>query len=183
MIRILVLLLAFSCLCGDEAMVSRCIQTIRKLPEAVQLMEKIREDGPIRFAIHDHPVIRQFGACWDTVQRTILISPSTQRSEGETIGSILFEMHNAYVSRQLVGLEQQVARGQLSRDEYIRSVEYMEYVNSKRCAELAQKGIDRGLFPLSARLPTYHNFDEHFYYQQISGHSEAVGKIYDEIKN
>ena len=189
MLRLTLLLLTFSFVCGHElvgdesAKVNRCLQIIQKHPEAEQLMQEIQKDGPIRFAVHDHPVVRQFGASWDTLQRTILISPYPERPEGEIIASILFEMHNASVSKQLVALEEKVQRGELSRQDYIRNVEYLEYLNSKRCAELAQKGIDRGLFPATARLPTYRDFDEHFYYQQISGHSEAVGRIYDQIRN
>lgn len=166
---------------ADEAKVKACIQKIRQLPEAEILMKKIREGGPIGFSIHDHPVINQFGAVWDIDRRLILLSPNNTLSEGEIIGSILFEMHNASVSPDLERLEKLAASGDINKNDYIRAVEYLEYLNSKKCAELAQKGIDRQLFPKSARLPTYPNFDEHFYYQKISGHSAAVGKIYDQI--
>lgn len=167
---------------ADEAQIQRCLQKIRQVPEAGELMKKIQRDGPIAFSTSNHPVIRKFGAVWDTDRRLILLSPESNRTEGEMIGSILFEMHNASVTSELMRLEQLAAAGKINRADYIKNVEYLEYLNSKRCAELTQKGIERKILPESARLPTYRDFNEHFYYQKMSGHSEAVGKIYDQIQ-
>lgn len=167
---------------ADNAQINRCIQKIRQVPEARELMKEIQKEGPIAFSTSNHPVIRQFGAVWDTDRRLILLSPESNRSEGEMIGSILFEMHNASVAPELMRLEKLAAAKKISRDDYIKSVEYLEYLNSKRCAELAQKGIDQNILPKSARLPTYRDFNEHFHFQKVSGHSEAVGKIYDQIQ-
>lgn len=166
---------------GGQAEVQQAIRKVQQLPEAHELMQKIQEEGPMAFSTSDHPIVEKFGAVWDTDRRLILLPAHSESTEGELIGSILFEMHNASSSSQFAHLEKLVKSRQITREQYIEAMEYLEFVNSKKCALLAQKGIEKGVFPSSARLPTYRDFQEHFHYQKVSGHSKAVGQIYDQI--
>ena len=123
-----------------------CLQKIEQLPEANQLMKEIRKEGAIGFAVVENDVVSRFGAFWDWGERMICVNPSFHRDEGAMIGSILFEMQNAFVSRQFHELLEKAERGEIGRENYIRAVEEIEYHNSKRAASMAEAGINRGYF-------------------------------------
>lgn len=158
-----------------------CVDAIQQLPEARRLIERIQQEGPIQIALNDSAISRQFGAFWDVGRRTIYINPSAHKSEGEIIGSILFELHNAATTYKFDHYDHLAATGQIDKSSYIKSMEFVEYENSIKTAEIADKGISLGIFPRTARLPTYRNFDDHFYFQQVGGHSACFERIYNRI--
>lgn len=165
----------------DTIKLENCLKKIQKLPEARSLMSKIQQEGAISFAISDHSLSQQFGAFWDVDNRIIFVNPSWHQLDGELIGSIIFEMHNASVSSKLEHLDQLASTRQIDKEFYVESVERIEYVNSKNAAAMVEKGIAAGLFPESARLMTYKNFDEHYFYQKKGGHSAWIAKTYDQL--
>ncbi len=161
------------------------IKTIQKLPEAQSLMTSIQKEGPIRIVINKSiPVCEQFGACWDPDNRIIAVNaaPTSRHSKGALIGSILFELQNAAVNSKIHYYDSLAARGEIERDDYVRSMEYLEYENSHKAAELAQKGVNLGLFPANARLPTYSSFEEHYDVQRMSGHSAWFEHNYNQLR-
>ncbi|MBA3237871.1 MAG: hypothetical protein H0T62_05910 [Parachlamydiaceae bacterium] len=155
------------------------LEAIQALPEGKALLSRILTEGPLTIAVGKNDVVRDFSACWDSDSRTILIGLFSRPTRGEVIGSLIFELQNALVSSQFDKLNEKVTRGKLSKVEYIRAMEYLEYVNSINASKLAKIGIQKGLLPKSACLPTYKNFEEHFYYQKVSGHSDIIGWNYD----
>lgn len=163
------------------AHVQECIDKIQELPEAREMMEAIQKDGPVRIAVSNHPLSQQFGAYWDVDQRVICVCPAFHSSVGKMIGSILFEMHNALHDSQINHYYDLASEGKIDRESYIRSIEHLEYLNSKSTAALAEKGIEQGIFPPEARRNTYDNFEEHYYYQQYGGHSAWIGRSYDSL--
>lgn len=158
-----------------------CLNQIYKLPEAVACIKEIEKEGSIRFMVDETHEAAKFGAFWDLRNRKICINPSKHKQNGEMIGSILFEMQNAIATSQFDELFDKAEEGSIDRDSYIRAIEYIEYQNSKRAASIAEAGIKKGLFPQAARLFTYSNFEEHFYYQHVGGHSQQIGTMYDRI--
>ena len=72
---------------------------------------------------------------------------------------------------------------QIGKEQYVRAMEHLEFQNSKNASKLVEEGIQQGLFPVTARLHTYRDFDEHYYYQKISGHSSWFARVYDEMQS
>lgn len=158
-----------------------CLNKIEQIPEARQLIEKIQQDGPFCIKVSEHSLGQQFGAFWDIDNRAINVNVAGHRTEGEMIGSILFELQNALMSRKLDDLDRQAMMGQVNRDKYVESVEYIEYVNSKNAARIADTGIQMGVLPRSAMLNTYPSFEEHFKWQKYGGHSAWIAGTYDQL--
>lgn len=157
------------------------VQKIRQLPEAEALLREIEQEGPIRFALIEDHEASKFGAFWDLEARVIAVNPSFHHDIGSMIGSILFEMQNAKASKEFDALFDQAQAGLIAKEPYVRAIEHIEYLNSKRASVMAEKGIQQGLFHRSATLPTYNSFEEHYYYQQYGGHSHQIGIMYDRI--
>lgn len=153
--------------------------SIIKVPEACTLLGEILEKGPIEMAVMKPPMSNQFSAYWDPDHRVVCVAMRAGRSQGSIIGSILFELHNASVNAKLDHFDKLAYEGKIGRDAYIESMEHLEYVNSLNAAKVAERGIQLGLFPRDARLPTYPTFQEHFAIQKQYGHSAHFGRNYD----
>lgn len=158
----------------------KCLNKILKLPKARDLIAEIQRQGPISITVEDHVLSNQFGAFWDRRDRAIGIHLTSRASEGQIIGSIIFELHNALADSKMDQLDYLASSRKISRDKYVEGMEFIEYENSKLASALAGEGIQQGIFPPEARLPTYKNFEEHFYYQKISGHSAWFAQAYDQ---
>jgi hypothetical protein len=142
------------------------LNAIQKIPGANDLLAGIRSEGPIRIRINNTDLSHQFGAYWDPDERTICVAVSQGVTDGSIIGSILFELHNAQVNSKLDQLSRLAIRGEISKDQYIESMERLEYINSINASKMAKTGIEMGVLPADAHLPTYSNFKEHFKMQK-----------------
>lgn len=164
------------------AQLKGCLNKIQQLPEARQLITDIQKEGPIKITVNDnHYLSKQFGAFWDPCNRVITVNYSSHRSEGSLIGSIIFELHNASVNSKLIRLDNLAASGKIDREAYVEGVERLEYQNSLNASALTKKGIQKGIFPKSAYLPTYSTFEEHFRIQKEAGHSAFIAKNYNHL--
>lgn len=157
------------------------LDKIMQIPEAQNLIATIQKAGPFSIHVSDASASKQFGAYWDLNLRKLCVHITNQTTEGEIIGSILFELHNALVTSYYDYLDLLVMKNQIDKENYVRSYEEKEYFNSKKAAALAEKGIALGIFPSNARLPTYRNFAEHYHYQKIGGHSAYVARNFDQL--
>ena len=158
-----------------------CLKAIQKLPEAKNLIDAILSKGPLQILAKKAALAQQFGACWDPSDRIILIDLSSHRSEGELIGSILFELHNALTTSEFDRLDALAENRQISKNKYVESKERLEYENSLQAAAMAEKGIQSKLIPASSRLHVYDSFKEYYYYQKKSGHSANFLEAYDRL--
>jgi hypothetical protein len=143
------------------------------------LIAQVQQQGPIRIKVENHALSDQFGAFWDRQDRVIGIHLSSQVSEGDIIGSIIFELHNGLSNSKIDDLDRLAYSRRIGREKYVEAMELLEYQNSKKASAMAQEGIEKGIFPAAARLPTYKSFEEHYYYQKISGHSALFAQAYD----
>lgn len=155
------------------------LQSILKIPEAKVLLESIAKEGPIRIVTGNHAVSRQFGAFWDPDRRIICIHLPSHAPQQEIIGSLLFELHNAAANSKIHQLNQLASQRKINKERYIESMEYLEYMNSKKASQIAVKGVKMGALPQGSDLPTYSNFQEHFKAQKQSGHSACFAHNYD----
>lgn len=158
------------------------VAIIQKLPEAEKLISDIQKEGRITITVNRSGMLDDFGAYWDPDNRQICVNVKGDSSQGTIIGSILFELHNASVNSKIDYYDNLARTGQINREAYVRAIEHLEYQNSLNAAKLAQKGIDQGLYPSSSRLYTYSNFEEHYRYQKIGGHSAWIARTYDNLR-
>lgn len=156
-----------------------CLNKLLKIPEIRSLIAQVQKEGSFSIVGERHPLSQQFGAFWDLDQRVICVDLANS-SEGQRIGSILFELHNAAVTSKYQSLDRLASEGKIDRESYIRAFEYLEYQNSLKASKLANKGIESGIFPRGAFLPTYPTFEEHYRVQKMSGHSAFFGRNYDQ---
>lgn len=158
----------------------QAVQSIYKVPEARTLAYSLEFDGPITVRMGD------FGratsdAMWRSAERCILLNNAKRWTEGRKIASILFEMHNASINRELCYIDSLARSGNLSKEEYILTVERVEYNNVIKTRALIDKGISMGVFPKDAYFPVLKNFEDHLKLQQEAGHSAFIARNYERI--
>jgi hypothetical protein len=168
-----------SLLCSPE--LQNVVATIQQLPEARKLIATIQEEGPISIVVNTTSTLRQFGAFWDPDRRIIAVNVTSDSSQGTLIGSILFELQNAFVNAKLNHLHDLASEGKIEKEKYVRAIEFLEYKNSLKASKLSEKGVKLGIFPVEARLPTYRNFKEHYRFQKLGGHSAWLEQNYNQI--
>lgn len=157
-----------------------CFKRLEQLPEIKELITKVVREGPIHISVKETRLSQQFGAFWDPDRRAIFVDPSS--SQGELIGSIIFELHNALRNSDINNLHQLASSGEIDRESYIQGIERLEYENSLSASKIAEKGIKLKIFPPSACLQTYKDFEEHYRMQKFGGHSAWIGFTYDELR-
>lgn len=172
--------LAAKVICAPQ--LQKAYSKLIMLPEVRRLISAIEQDGPITITSINTHLSKQFGALWDPINRRICVNMSSNRSEGSIIGSILFELHNASVNSKLNRLDYLAAIGKIDRENYVRGIEYLEYINSLNASQISEKGIREGLFPPSSFLPTYGTFEEHYRIQKLGGHSAVIARNFDELQ-
>lgn len=154
------------------------VEKIQQLPEGSKLIDKIWEEGPVKiYNSSKNPIANQFGACWDSERRIIFVNAN--REKGQVYKSIIFELHNALVNSKMDYFDKMAINHKIGREEYIRAIENLEYINSKNGEKIANLGIARGLFPIDCKFNTYSNFEEHYRWQIHGGHSAVIGQNYD----
>lgn len=154
-------------------------ELVLEVPEVESLVDRILKKGPLQIEMNRH-LSKQFEGYWDGDNRTIYIT-KTDSTAGK-INTLIFEMHNAAYDDELERLDTLAKHGQISRPDYIRSVEFWEYQNAKKCAQILDKGIAMGLFPKECHWALSDTFEEHFRIQKKAGHSAHIGKMYDQLR-
>ncbi|MDN3505771.1 MAG: hypothetical protein P0S96_00900 [Simkaniaceae bacterium] len=151
---------------------------IQQMPEAQEVLDKIQKQGGISIELNHH-ISKKFEGYWSPEDRTIYITPG--QSKAGCIVTILFEMHNAVHYETLDYYDTLAYNQQISKKEYVRSVEYWEYQNAIATTAILNKGIEMGLFPRECYWPLHDNFEEHFQLQKSTGHSAHIGQMYDSL--
>lgn len=154
-------------------------EKLLKVPEVIELIKVIQKEGPIRLTVDHSSVANEFGAFWDPTLRRVCVALSPNLSEGELMGSLIFELCNASVNSKFAHLNQLASQRRIDKASYVRSMEYLEYQNSLNAAKLAKRGIEMGILPKDAQLFTYPSFEKHFAAQQKHGHSAFFARNYD----
>jgi hypothetical protein len=149
------------------------LTTVQKLNGAEHLIKHVLKDGPIEIK---NAFQFPFDAYWDATTRTIGVTPSE-----DSIYSLLFELHNASTQRQFDHYNNLAIQNKISKADFIRAIEYIEYQNTYKTAELVDEGIRQGLFPPNSRTPYHPEFEDHFCHQKLAGHSDWIGTIYDAL--
>jgi len=150
---------------------------IRSLPEGNALVNKILEEGPLTIKLNKN-LSKEFNGYWDGDKRTVFITYSKSTSIDVLFPTLLFELHNASRNQDFGKLDYLAHQRQMSKQEYVRSVEYIEFENVQAVTQLLQKGKAQGLYPQSIEWNFSNDFEKHFYVQQKTGHSAWIAKGY-----
>lgn len=116
---------------------------------------------------------------WDSLNRKIIINGKFEPDTAKIIHSIIFELQNAAATSALNGLTNKAIRGEITKKDYVEGIEWIEHQNALKTKRLLECGIEKGLFPISARWPVPEKFQDHLAMQQRSGHSDFIARKYD----
>ena len=156
------------------------VRLLQQLPEVSALLAKINQEGGVAIEKHEDPT-SAFDAYWDGKRRVILVSDQHNQDVGTCICSILFELHNAKTNKLFLSLVDQAKKGLISKEDYVKNVEQMEYQNALDTVKVLEKGIQKGVFPSKARWNIYYQFDDYYKAQQLMGHSGWLAQSYDTL--
>jgi restriction endonuclease len=150
------------------------------LEEGRQILQKIEKEGPLKICVNSQ-LSNEFNAYWDSRNRSIQLNLFSGISEGELIGSLLFEMHNAAANEKLRQINRDALSGRIDKLGYIEQIERIEYQNALSTQTLIRKGVQQQLFPQDTIWKVLPSFQEHFNEQQGVGHTLWIGRIYDKL--
>ncbi|MBA2728249.1 MAG: hypothetical protein H0U49_08785 [Parachlamydiaceae bacterium] len=157
------------------------LRAIRNLKEGNKLICDILKQGALRLSVAKNECSVKFGACWDPDRRIIFINLSSHNSEEEIIASLIFELHNALKTPQFNQLFSLATNQKIDKEKYVKSIEFIEYQNSIDTAALIKLGVEKKVFGKNTYVSTYNTFDEHYWYQKMSGHSAVHANNYDSL--
>lgn len=150
------------------------------LSEARQLLGELQREGEI--VLKSVPLGQsESDAMWLGGERVIVVNTSRLRSTGEKLSAILFEMQNARAHQKFLRLDALAIAGELSKEKYVEAIERLEHENALRTARLLEAGIAAGIYPSDAHWAVLRDFEDHYRLQQIMGHSDQIGKIYNHL--
>ncbi|NGX60684.1 MAG: hypothetical protein K940chlam9_00151 [Chlamydiae bacterium] len=161
--------------CSPE--VSSAVQTLYKIPEARELIQKVEADGPVRVYVTPFP--NGSNAMWRADERAIILNGNKSRTYGEMLRSILFEFHNAAADKEFMKTDWMAKQGQISKNTYIEQIERIEHSNALSTCNIIEQAIAKRIFPMDARWSIPSDFHFHFQIQKESGHSQAIAVTYD----
>jgi hypothetical protein len=156
------------------------LKILYALPEARQLIAQVNKDGPIGLMIDNRSDAEAY---WDSHSRRIAVNTEMTPSLGSKITCILFELHNAEADKRLRNLTNLAARGKMTKESYVESVEKVEHDNAVRASELLQKGVLESIYPAEAQWTVFKSFEDHYRMQQMTGHSDFIADSYDIINH
>ena len=167
----LLLLFSYKIDCDEEF--KDTLATIKKVKGGNELVEQVLEEGPLKIKRERE---LPFGAYWDASKRTI----GLVASENSTY-SLLFELHNAAAQKDFEHANSLAANQKISKNEYIRMIETIEYKNTYKTSALIDEGIRQGLLPRSSQTRYYSSLEAHLRDQERTGHSAWIADIYESL--
>jgi hypothetical protein len=156
------------------------IKTLYQFEETKQLIGRVEAEGVITIQAASLG-IHASNAAWFPDERTIRINFSKKRSQGSLICSLVFEIHNALSQCQFDHFDRLATQGKISKEKYIEAVEYLEYTNALKTAQVLKNGVNKGIFPSDAYYSVAPTFTEHFMIQKQAGHSQFIGDIWQSL--
>lgn len=159
--------------CDDD--LKSTLDSVQELKGGKELIAKVTRDGPITIKTEKN---FPFEAYWDPSDRTIAIVTTQNRAY-----SLVFELQNAASQKEFDHLDTLASKGKISRGDYIRKVEAIEYENTLKTSAIIDEGISLGIFSPHSKTFYHPNFEDHFRDQVRKGHSGYIGQAYDGLIN
>lgn len=158
----------------------KAVDAIESFSEGKEFLNYCQSNGKIDLKWKNLGT-NQSTACWIGHERVIILNASREFTEGRKISSILFELNNAITHNEFIHLNKLAFENKITKNEFVRTVEMLEYKNVLKTRQLLEKGVELGIFPSDCLIPIAPNFEEHFKVQISSGHCEAIAKQYEQI--
>lgn len=156
------------------------LNALYQMTETKQILESVETEG----ALNLQAIYSGWPAAWYPEERTIRINCSKDHSYGSVIRSLIFELHNVMDQKQFEFVDELAIQQKLSKDEYVRKIEQMEYQSALKTLEIVKRGVSQGIFPAdAAEWPVAPSFIEHMRMQYESGHAQAVALLYDQLRS
>ena len=166
-----------TCKCNLQA----ALHLIYHFPAGKEVITQAEAKGPI--SIYHAPFESISNAMWVATSRSIIVNSNHPRTFGQLVRSIFFEMHNAIANEQFAELDHLARQRLISKYDYIKAVEQLEYENAYKTAKLIDQAIREGYFPQDAFWPISTDFDTHFELQKRCGHSDWIAADYDSYEH
>lgn len=167
-------------LSGNDPYLMDALNAISTDEKTARMLDEITgTGGPIRFCVGHTP----FEGSWDSTNRVITINPSLlgKGSESELMATLFFELANASQAKDILALQEQAQEGSISMEDYVRSLEAIEYRSSCEQAQIINDCIAANIFPdfklKNARAWTA-SFELYYLMQQFYNHSQPYAKQY-----
>lgn len=157
------------------------LNTLLQLPEFNLLIDDVLKDGPITIQ-HNDSLSNKFTGYWDPYHRKILISKKSNLDKVDKTTTLLFEMHNASRSEDFKKIDYLAYKRKISKEQYIRQSEFIEYENCLSTSYLIKKGIQQGIFPKNSEWLVHDNFEDHYDWMKRSGHSTWYSNTYKKMR-
>lgn len=153
------------------------VNAILRFPKSHKLIHEVTRQGKITLLTTSMPGEPE--AIWNSNNRSIIINTYTTKNPGRALSSIIFEFHNAKSTDTLYQVHHKASTGQLTKEQYVETIERIEHANALSASELLNKGIQEGFFPKTAKWTVLKNFEAHYRFQQLAGHSQWIARKYD----
>lgn len=158
----------------------KVLEKVRELPEADDLLYTVLQQGPLFIELNtDKP--DQFDGYWSCTDRTIYITQLPQSSDCFLITALLFELQNALRTEDIEELYSLASYRAIGREDFIESLEYIEYENAYNTSSLLREGVASGVYPSGCYWHLSDDFSEHLKIQEDGGHCDWIGKLYDQL--
>lgn len=158
----------------------KAVSNILSFPEGAAFIRNVEKQGQIR-VVHVPFGKEKVGAMWEADTRTIYVSKELRTKTADQISSIIFELHNASSSDELELYYRQAETGQISKEEFVESIERMEHRNALAAQNLINRGISMRYFPEACRMFYFEDFNDYYALQQLFDHSQWIGRKFDAI--
>lgn len=155
------------------------LNLIARFPESRKVLDKVEQEGPI--SIYSAPFQSTSNAMWVCDERAIVVNSIRPKTLGQQTRLILFELHNALRTKEFDELDRMACWKKISKEDYIRAVEYKEFQNVHNTTKLLEQAISQNFFPKDSYWTTVSNFNDHLRTQALSGHSQAIGALYERL--
>jgi hypothetical protein len=150
------------------------------------LLRDIQSTHPGKLAVKFDSNLSHLAA-YEVLSRCILLNDvriksfPEERSQAEIVISLVFELTNALGQTAIRSLVKHVAKW--TKDEFVEKWEAIEHANALKASRYVEALIrDKKLpnrNPFRAISP---QFSEHYLYQQLTGHSQAIAHQYDLLR-
>ena len=120
------------------------LDLVYQIPSAKPLLSQALELGAVRIKLNRNSSF-PFDAYWDSTSRTIFVNRSFRAPQGQVLWPLLFELHNAARQRDFNHIDALAKMRAISREDYIKEAEYIEYQNALATSSLFEEAIKHKL--------------------------------------
>jgi hypothetical protein len=155
----------------------QAIRIVLENPSTRALVDEMEKEGPIDIKLDS----LKFSGHWNRRERTIYVNKKNLDIVKQ-VTTIVFELHNMKVSKEFADLNRNARDGKIGKEDYVRSWEQLEHRNVLKGNKCIRRMIDEGCFQKKCEMTLFiPDFQLHFLYQQLIGHSARIVKRYDKF--